>query len=185
MIERSLVLLKPDAVQRSLVGNIIRRFERAGLKIIGMKMVWVDEEFAKKHYTDDLIPIVGNKTKKDWDEFGVEYTESAEEIGKMIVDGTRKYISEGPVIAMVLQGIQCVEVIRKIVGSTGPKDSPPGTIRGDFAHMALGYASLQKRGIPNLIHASANVKEAEEEIKLWFKDEELHDYSLVHEKFVK
>lgn len=184
MIERTLVLLKPDAVKRGLMGRIISRFEDAGLKVVGMKMVLVDEKLAKNHYQDSLIPIVGNKTKKDWDAFGVKYTESVEEIGTMIVEGTRKFLMSGPVIALVLEGLHAVEVVRKLVGSTGPKDSPPGTIRGDYAHLSLGYASLKRTGAANLIHASGNVEEAKQEVALWFKPEELHSYKTVHEVHV-
>lgn len=181
MIERSLVLVKPDAVQRGLIGKIITRFEDAGLKIVGMKMVKADLELAKKHYKDTLIPIVGGKTKKDWDEMGIEYSESVDEIGQMIVDRTREFLMSGPVIAMVLEGVRAVEVIRKIVGSTGPKDAAPGTIRGDFSHLSLGYASLKQKGAANMIHASGNVEEAKEEIELWFRENELHVYKTVHE----
>lgn len=183
MIERSLVLIKPDGVKRALIGEIIRRFERAGLKIIGMKMIQVDKDFAKKHYPDELIPSVGNKTKKDWDAFKLEYTETVEEIGQMIVDVTREFISSGPVVAMVLEGVHCVENVRKMVGVTGPRDSLPGTIRGDFAHVGLGYASSNRKPAINLIHASGNVEEAEKEIELWFDDDELYNYKLVHEGF--
>src|SRR3989338_2176277 len=119
MLERTLVLLKPDAVQRAVTGRIIQRFEDAGLKIVGMKMLLASPELAKKHYTDALVPIVGNKTKKDWDAYGVKYTETAEEIGEMIVEGTRKFLLSGPVIAMVLEGLHAVEIVRKLVGTTG------------------------------------------------------------------
>lgn len=181
MIEKTLVLVKPDGVQRGLVGKITSRFEDVGLKIIGMKMVWADEELVKKHYKDELVPIVGAKTKKDWDTYGVEHKESVEEIGKMIVKGTRNFLMSGPVVAMVLEGLHAVEIVRKIVGTTGPKDSPPGTIRGDFAHSSVGYASIKKRGAANLIHASGNIEEAKEEIDMWFKKEELHAYKTVHD----
>ncbi len=181
MIQQTLVLLKPDAVQRGLVGEIISRFERVGLKIIGLKFVQVSSELAKKHYPDSLIPIVGPKTKKDWDAFGMKYSESVEEIGKMIVDGTRKFLQEGPVVAMVLEGLHSVEIVRKIVGTTGPKDSPPGTIRGDFAHLSLGYASTKKKGAANLIHASGNPEEAKQEISLWFSPKEIHSYKRADE----
>lgn len=184
IMERTLVLLKPDAVQRGLMGRILSRFEDAGLKVVGAKMVWVSEELAKKHYTDELIPIVGNKTKKDWDAAGMKYTETVEELGRMIIDGTRKFLRSGPVLALVLEGLNTVEIVRKLVGSTGPKDSLPGTIRGDFAHLSLGYASTQKKGAANLIHASGNVEEAKQEIALWFKPEELHTYKTVHEVHV-
>lgn len=181
MIEKTLVLAKPDSVQRALVGKIITRFEDAGLKIVGMKMVWVDYKLAKKHYQDSLIPVVGGKTKKDWDAIGLDYKETVDEIGQMIIEGTRKFLMSGPVIAMVLEGVQAVEVVRKIVGSTGPKDAAPGTIRGDFSHLSLGYASIKRKGAANMIHASGNLEEAKEEIKLWFKKDELFEYKTVHD----
>ncbi len=184
MIERTLVLLKPDAVQRALVGEIISRFEKVGLKIVGLKLVRVDAELAKKHYQDSLIPIVGGKTKKDWDAYGIKYTETVEEIGRMIVDATRKFLQESPVVAIVLEGLHAVEIVRKLVGTTGPKDSPPGTIRGDYAHLSLGYASTKRKGAANLIHASGNSEEAKNEIELWFKKSELHAYSTVHDQHV-
>jgi len=180
-MERTLVILKPDAVQRGIVGEILARFERIGLKVIGMKMLVPDTGLLKKHYPDDLIPIVGNKTKTDWDAYGVKYEQTVEEIGTDIVQATRDFMRSSPVIAVVLEGGHAVEVVRKMVGSTGPKDSAPGTIRGDYAHLSLGRASLQKRGAANLIHASGNVKEAKQEIALWFKPEELFTYTLVHE----
>jgi nucleoside-diphosphate kinase len=181
MIERTLVLLKPDAVQRGLVGKIITRFEDAGIKIVGVKMVQVDKKLAKSHYKDILIPIVGGKTQKDWDALGVGYDESVDEIGEMIIEGTRKFLMSSPVIALVLEGVQVVEVVRKIVGTTGPKDAAPGTIRGDFSHLSLGYASMKRKGAANMIHASGNLKEAKEEISLWFDKKELFKYKTVHD----
>ena len=147
-------------------------------------MIWVSEQLAKKHYKDDLIPIVGNKTKNDWDAAGMKYTETAEELGKMIIEGTRQFLCSGPVLAMVLEGLHAVEVVRKLVGSTGPKDSAPGTIRGDFAHVSFAYADKKGKGIENLIHASGNAPEAQQEIKLWFTDKELYSYKTVHEVHV-
>ncbi len=182
-MERTLIVLKPDAVKRGLIGEVLGRFEKIGLKVIGMKMMVPTKELVTTHYSDDLIPIVGNKTKQDWDTYGVEYTDSAEEIGSMIVEATRDFMRSGPVVAAVLEGGHAVEVVRKLVGSTGPKDSAPGTIRGDLAHLSLGRASIQKKGAANLIHASGNVAEAKQEIVLWFKPEELFEYKLVHEDF--
>ena len=180
-MERTLVILKPDAVQRGIVGEILARFERIGLKVVGMKMVLPEEELLERHYPDALIPIVGNKTKTDWDTYGVEYDQTVEEIGTDIVQATRNFMRSSPVIAMVLEGGHAVEVVRKMVGSTGPKDSAPGTIRGDYAHLSLGRASLQKRGAANLVHASGDVKEAQQEIAMWFKPDELYAYTLAHE----
>src|SRR3989344_5063657 len=158
MMERSLVIIKPDGVERCLVGEIVRRFENAGLKIVGMKMVWADREFAGKHYAV-------HKEKPFF---------------KDLVD----FIIEGPVIAMVLEGVHAVENIRRLVGTTSPHSAPPGTIRGDFAHMSMAYASAKGLGGKNLIHASGNLEEANIEIALWFKDSELHTYKTVHEKHV-
>lgn len=180
-MERTLVILKPDTIQRAIAGELITRFERAGLKIIGMKMMVPGMELLRDHYPDELIPIVGNKTKEDWDNYGVEYGETIEEIGEMIVDATRKFMQAAPVLAMVLEGGHAVEVVRKMVGKTGPKDSPPGTIRGDYAHLSLGRASLKKKGAANLVHASGTVAEAKKEIEMWFDKTELFEYKTVHD----
>jgi len=158
MLERTLVLLKPDAVQRQLVGEIIHRFERAGLKIVGMKMVWADRDFAKKHYQ--------------------------EHVGKEFYKGLEDMIVMGPVIAMVLEGVEAVGIVRKMCGATDPKSATPGTIRGDFAQVSYEYADKKKIGIKNVIHASATKEEAEREIDLWFKPEERHSYKTVHEVHV-
>ncbi|MBI2108377.1 nucleoside-diphosphate kinase [Candidatus Woesearchaeota archaeon] len=158
MIERSLIIIKPDGVQRSLVGEIIRRFENTGLKIIGMKMVWADRKFAEEHY----------KAHK------------AKPFFKDVVD----FITEGPIVALAVQGVHAVDNVRKLVGSTSPHEAMPGTIRGDFAHLSMKYASEKGSGGKNIIHASGSQKEAEQEIKLWFKKNELHSYKTVHEMHV-
>ena len=157
--ERTLVLVKPDGVVRQLVGKIIMRFEDAGLKIIGMRMEWVDEEFAKKHYRDDI-------EKKH---------------GKRVRDELINYIKKGPVIALVLEGVDAINVTRKIVGSTYPGEAPSGTIRGDFAHISKDYANSNKITVKNLIHASGNKEDAKIEIPLWFKEKDLHSYKTVHD----
>lgn len=162
MIQRTLVLLKPDAVQRQLMGRIIQRFEDAGLKIVGMKLVRVDKKFAEKHYTEDVAKRRGDPVRK------------------MLLE----YLTEGPVLAVCLEGIEAVELVRKMVGPTEPKSAPPGTIRGDFAHQSFVYADNKKIPIKNLIHASGNEKEAKEEIALWFLKEELQSYSSVHDLHV-
>ena len=158
MIERTLVLLKPDAVQRSLSGRILTRFEDSGLKIVGMKMVWVTPEMSKKHY--------------------------AAHVEKPFYPGLEKYITEGPVLAMVLEGLHVVETVRKMVGATEPKAALPGTIRGDFAHHSYEWSDAKGVSIKNLIHASGNLKEAKKEVGAWFSKEELHSYKTVHEKHV-
>lgn len=155
LIERTLVLLKPDAVQRAVMGEIITRFEKTGLKIIGMKLVWVDKEFSRKHY--------------------------AEHISKPFYAGLEEVITAGPILAMVIEGVESIATIRKIVGATEPKSAAPGTIRGDYAHVSYGYADAKKIGIKNLIHASANADDAKKEVALWFTDKELHNYKTVHD----
>ena len=163
MIERTLVLLKPDAVQRGYMGELITRFERAGLKIVGMKMVWVDEEFAKQHYREEDIA-----------------SRHGETVWKNLLRG----ITEGPVLAFVLEGPSAIEIVRKMVGPTEPKSALPGTIRGDYAHVSYAYADAKNVHIKNLIHASADAKDAELELKVWFKPEELHSYKTVHDMHV-
>ncbi|MBN2458080.1 nucleoside-diphosphate kinase [Candidatus Woesearchaeota archaeon] len=155
MLETTLVLVKPDGVQRGLVGEIISRFEKIGMKITGMKMFWVDKDFAKKHYSAH--------------------------VGKSFYSGLEKNITEGPVVAMAIEGLHAVEIVRKIVGGTEPRTSPPGTIRGDYSHHSYEYCNSKGIGIKNLIHASGNIAEAKSEIKLWFKKDELHSYKTVHE----
>ncbi len=159
MIERTLVLLKPDAVARQHAGEIITRFEKAGLKIIGMKMIHIDREFAEKHYTEDIAKRRG------------------EHVRKWLVE----YITGGPVVAIVLEGIEAVEYVRKIAGPTEPKSAQPGTIRGDFAHVSYGYADSKKIPIKNLIHSSGSKDEAKSEIRLWFSESELFPYKTAHE----
>lgn len=162
MIERTLVLLKPDAVQRCVSGEIITRFEKAGLKLVGMKMVWCDAEFAKKHYTEDI----------------------AVRRGEFVRNKLVQFLQEGPVVAMCLEGVNAIEVTRKIVGGTEPKTALPGTIRGDYAHHSYEWADSHNIAIKNLIHASSDKKDAESEIKLWFTAKELHSYRTVHDLHV-
>lgn len=158
LMERTLVLIKPDGVQRGLVGRIIQRFEDAGLKMVGVKMRWIDRDFAKKHYSAHV-------TKSMY-----KYLED--------------FIVSGPVLSMVLEGISAVETVRKIVGSTEPKSAMPGTIRGDFAQHSYLYADSKNIAIKNLIHASGNLEEAKQEVALWFSKDELHTYKTVHEVHV-
>jgi nucleoside-diphosphate kinase len=158
MIERTLVLLKPDAVARGLIGRVIQRFEDAGLKIVGAKMIWMDKDFGKKHYFD-----------------------VAERRGEKVLGALLDFMTAGPVMAMVVEGVNACEVVRKMVGGTEPKMASPGTIRGDFSHHSYAHTDGKGQAIKNLVHASGNSKEAEYEIKLWFKDDEMHSYKTVHE----
>ncbi|MFC1621868.1 nucleoside-diphosphate kinase [Patescibacteria group bacterium] len=188
MIERSLVLLKPDAVQRGIAGEIISRFEKAGLKIIGAKLLRADSEVVRKHYKKDSKwhKKVGEFNLKDCKTFGLDAkdifgTEDAEEIGKQVNEWLYKMFDLGPVMAFVFEGPNAVSKIRIIVGSTYPDTAPAGTIRGDFGLDSALTSMKRKRGVLNLIHASGETDEAEEEIKLWFKKDELLDYKRVHE----
>ncbi len=158
MIEKTLVLIKPDGVKRGLIGEILKRFEQRGLKLVGMKMVWIDKSFAKKHYS--------------------------EHVKKGFYKNLEEFITSGPVVAMVIEGIYAVEIVRKIVGSTEPKSAEIGTIRADFAHVSYDYADKKGITIKNLIHASGTSEEAAIEISLWFKPEEIYDYKTVHEEHV-
>lgn len=164
-MERTLILLKPDALQRAITGEIITRFERVGLKIVAAKIIRPTEDQYYYHY---------------------------ETIGKMIsrrgqdaFDVTLQFMQEGPVMAMVLEGVEAIEVVRKMVGTTEPKAAEPGTIRGDYSHLSFSYANKKGMSIPNLIHASGDPEEAKQEIAHWFKEEELFSYSTVHDKFTK
>lgn len=188
MIQRSLVLMKPDAVQRGVVGEILHRFERAGLKVIGAKMVQADRSKAMKHYMKDeeWQTKVGGFNIKDCVEYGLDPvavfgTDDPLEIGKQVNEWLYDLFALGPVFAFVFEGPQAVAKIRTLVGSTFPDTAPPGTIRGDFG-LDSGFSSLKrKRATMNLIHASGIPEEAEEEIKIWFDKDELMEYKRVHE----
>lgn len=164
-MERTLIVFKPDAVQRGIVGEILTRFERAGLKIVGAKMLQPDYDHFFQHYEG----IGTLKTRK----------------GDKIFEDQLASMQEGPVIAMVLEGVEAVDFVRKMVGSTEPKSAQPGTIRGDYAHVTYGAAASIDRGVANIIHASADDAEAKKEIDHWFSDSELYSYEAVHEKFTQ
>lgn len=162
-MQRTLVLLKPDSVQRGLTGEIITRFEKAGLKIIGAKMMQPDEAHYHHHY--ETISKLASRRGED-----VYHRNTA----SMMV---------GPVIALALEGVDAVETVRKMVGETEPKSAAPGTIRGDYAHMSIPHANSNNSGLPNLVHASGNADEAKQEIKHWFSSNELFNYKTAHEHF--
>jgi len=164
-IEQTLVLFKPDTVQRGLVGEILTRFERVGLKIIGTKMIFPDKDHYYQHYEG-----IGHMVTRR---------------GEKAFDVTLQMMVGGPVIAMVFEGVEAVALVRKLVGGTEPKSALPGTIRGDFSHMSFEYADNKDKGIPNLIHASGDPEEAEKEIGHWFSDDELYDYEVLNEKFTR
>lgn len=164
-MEQTLVIFKPDSVMRGIVGEIITRFERAGFKIVAMKMLQPDYEHYFQHYEG----IGTLKSRK----------------GEKIFESTLASMQDGPVIALVLEGVEAVETVRKMVGDTQPKSALPGTIRGDYAHVTYGQASSTGRGVANIVHASADAKEAAKEIGHWFSDSEIYDYTAVHEPFTQ
>jgi len=161
MIQQTLVLVKPDGVMRGLIGECVSRFEKRGLKIVAMKMLHADDKLLLEHYGEDIAKRHG------------------EHVRKVLID----FIKMGPVVAMVLEGIHAVEAVRKICGSTYPGDAMPGTIRGDFAHASKEYCKAVNKGY-NVVHASGSIEEAEKEISLWFKKDEINNYKLVHEDHV-
>jgi nucleoside-diphosphate kinase len=178
--EKTLVIIKPDGVKRGLVGEIISRFEKAGLEIVGAKVVKINEDVALKHYgySDDWFESVGKKVKKFYEEVGFDPGEdfnklSFYEIGKLVQKWNVDYLTEGKVVALVLKGYHAVEIVRKMVGDTYPYKSPAGTIRGDFSSESPLVANLSKRSVRNIIHASGSQEEAKMEIELWFKKEEI------------
>jgi nucleoside-diphosphate kinase len=164
-VQKSLVVFKPDTIQRGLVGEVLTRFERVGLKIVATKMIAPTKEHYYKHY----------------EEIGQMVTRR----GEQAFNVTLEMMIQGPVIAMVFEGVEAIALIRKLVGPTEPKSALPGTIRGDFSHMSFGYADDAGKGIPNLIHASGDEEEAEKEIAHWFTDDEIYQYETLNEKFTR
>jgi nucleoside-diphosphate kinase len=184
--ERTLVIIKPDGVQRSLIGEIIKRYERTGLKLIAMKMLTASEEMATKHYYevggDAWIEEVGRKARASYEKKGLQspFATNAEN-GWSVLKANAKYLSSGPVVAMIWQGNCAVGLVRKITGGTEPLTSDVGTIRGDFTLDSYAMADLDTRSVRNLIHASGSIEEAEKEIPIWFKEEEILKYKLFQE----
>ena len=164
-MERTLIILKPDAVQRGIVGEIITRFERVGLKIIGMKMVSPDRDHYYHHY-ENISKMISRRGEKAFEA----------NLGVMM---------QGPVIALVVEGIEAVTLSRKLVGETEPQAAAPGTIRGDYSHISFQHANTHGLPIPNVIHASGNAQEAKEEVEFWFSESELYDYKLAHEHYAQ
>ncbi len=162
MMQQTLVLVKPDGVARGLTGEIIKRFEQRGLKIVGLKLTHASEDLAKKHYTEDISQRRG------------------EHVRTMLLD----YITEGPVVAMVVEGVDAIENVRKIVGTTESKSALPGTIRGDFSHVSFNHADEKKIPVKNLIHASGNEEDAANELALWFSVDEIFSYKKTDDEHV-
>jgi len=181
--ERSLVLVKPDGVKRGLAGEIIHRFEKAGLKLIALKMVRPTKAHAKGHYpqTKEFLTNMGKKTLANYEKYGLDPlkelgTKDPLEIGKMIAEWNVEYLTSGPLLAIVFEGNHAVDNIRMICGNTLPVKAQPGTIRGDFSVDSPALANAQKRALRNIVHASGTPEEADKEIAYWFAPEEIHSY---------
>jgi len=184
-MERSLVIIKPDGVQRGLIGEILGRFEKVGLKVIALKMVHPEREDVNNHYalTEEWMMGVYTKAKGKYDALGQpfpfkDHIAYGTEIKRQLVE----FLISAPVVAMVLEGEQAVSLVRKIVGSTEPASAAPGTIRGDYSLDTYALSNAQGRPIRNIIHASGNVEEAKNEIGIWFTDIELNKYEHVNDR---
>jgi len=185
--EKTLVIIKPDGVQRTLIGEIINRLERVGLKMVALKMANPNKDQVRAHYLVDpeWIQNVGEKSLGALKEQGKDTSgKTATDIGEKVLDNLSKYMTSGPVVAMVWQGAHSIDVVRKIVGKTEPRTSDVGTIRGDFVLDSYEMADVDGRAVRNLIHASSSTEDAEKEIKNWFKDEEVLNYRLVQEQIL-
>ncbi len=189
--ERTFCMIKPDGVYRSLIGEIVGRFERAGLKVVAMKMIVPTRELAEKHYPtsdESWVTNIGNNTYISFENMEgitikeVMGTEDKYEIGKLVSNGLVDFLCSGPVVAMVVEGVQAIQMVRKLIGSTLPFMAPVGTVRGDYSIDNPIIANAQIRPIHNLLHASGNAGEAEHEIALWFDKSEVYDYKLGNEE---
>ncbi len=184
--ERTLVIIKPDGVQRGLIGDIITRFERTGLKFIGFKFIVPTREQCLTHYNKDEEWFLrkGKRTIEDLTAQGLPVEKEAIEYGRGIIDTIVKFMTAGPVLAMVIEGNQSVAIVSKLVGSTEPATSDVGTIRGDYTVDSYGHSTYQNRAVRNLIHQSESPEEAEREIKVWFEEKELIAYKTAQERIL-
>lgn len=184
--ERTFVILKPDTVQRSLIGEVISRFERTGLKCTAMKMFIPAEEKLLKHYNkdDEWFLKKGNRIIEDLTSQGLPIEKDAMEYGKDIIRTIVHYMTAAPVVAMILEGNQSVAVVTKLVGTTEPSTSDVGTIRGDYTVDSYGHSSYENRAVRNLIHCSESPEEAEREIAIWFAHDEIMDYATAQERIM-
>lgn len=176
--ERTLVLLKPDAVARHIVGEILQRFERKNMKIVGLKMAWPNEEMTAKHYVDDedWYKETGGKTLANYKKQGIDLDMTAREMGVNIRNTLMESLTAGPVVAIVLEGAHVIELVRKMRGSTSPRDAEPGTIGFDYTLDSYELSDSGGWSIRNIIHCSDSVENAEREIKIWFDEDEVLNY---------
>ena len=186
--EKTVLLIKPDGVKRGLIGEIISRIEKRGLKIIALQMFWATKEQVDGHYPKDekWLKRIGEKTLKNYQDYGLDIkkelgTDDFLEIGKMVRGWLIDYLTSGPMVKMIVKGIHAIDMVRKIVGSSMPAQAEMGTIRGDFSVDDATAANRDKRAIHNLVHASETPEEAAHELQFWFAPEEIHDYKRAEE----
>jgi nucleoside-diphosphate kinase len=181
--ERTFVILKPDAVQRGLMGEIIKRFESVGLKMVALKMIMATEQQCWDHYNKDEAWFLkkGANIIKNREDLGMPIEKEAAEYGKDIIRALVKFMIAGPIVPMIFEGNQAMGIVKKIVGGTEPLTSEVGTIRGDYTLDSYELASYDDRAVRNLIHCSDQVEEAEREIKIWFDESEILNYHVVAE----
>jgi len=186
--ERTVVLIKPDGVKRGLIGEIISRIEKRGLKIIALEMFQATPEQVDNHYpkSEEWIRRLGEKTLKNYQEYGFDAkkelgTEDPMEIGKQVRGWLIDYLTSGPMVKMVVEGIHAIDMVRKIVGSSMPSQAEMGTIRGDFSVDDATAANRDKRAIHNIVHASETPEEAQHELNFWFAAEDIFDYKRAEE----
>jgi nucleoside-diphosphate kinase len=186
--EKTLVLLKPDGVKRGLIGEVLHRIERRGLKVIALKMVQVGREHLENHFpkSDEWVERLGHKTLKTFTEYNIDPvaaqgTADPKELGKMVKESLFAYMESGPVVAVVVQGIHAIDMVRKLAGHTLPVFAEMGTVRGDFSVDSPSVANVERRAIHNIMHASENPEEAANEIGLWFTSSEIHAYKRAEE----
>lgn len=184
--ERTLVILKPDAVQRGLIGETIKRIEKTGLKLVALKLVNASEEQLWAHYNkdDEWYQKKGSNTISEREKLGLPVEKEALEYGKDIIRALVKFMSCGPIVPMIWEGNKAVGIVKKLVGSTEPLSSDSGTIRGDYTIDSYELASLDDRAVRNLIHCSDPVSDAEREIPIWFTPEEILNYRLLAEQIL-
>lgn len=186
--EKTVLLIKPDGVKRGLIGEIISRIEKRGLKIISMRMLVASEDKARKHYpgTEGWLVGMGNKTLENYEKYGKDPikevgTSDPLKIGNMVYDWNVEYLTSGPMVAILVSGLHAIDMVRKIVGNTLPSKADMGTVRGDFSVDSPTLANANKRAIRNIVHASGDADEAKHEIEYWFTASDIHAYKRTEE----
>ena len=186
--ERTFVLVKPDGVKRGLIGEIVHRFEQRGLKVIALQMIYANREQVAGHLPKDAVWVhrLGEKSLNTYTKYGLDAkaqlgTDDADKIGAMVKEWLFEFLTSGPMVKMVVEGVHAIDMVRKICGNTLPNLADMGTLRGDYSVDSPALANAGKRAVHNIVHASENPAEAENEIKHWFKKDEIHSYKRAEE----